>query len=112
MTSPHDSQELGSSISDVATVLSTLQISISDPSLPRPSHRDVESALNMAVLDGHVDTVRLFLKYGAPITRPTALFATREDHPNAMAIFEALVAHGWDVNSVLDQRDPEVLAMK
>ncbi len=112
MTTLRDPLELASSKGDLASVLSTLQSSVSDPSLPGPSNRELESALDLAVLYGHVEIVRLLLDHGVPITRPTALFATREDHPNALAIFEAFVAHGWDVNSILDERDPEVLSMK
>ncbi len=112
MISLRDSLALASSKGDFASVLSTLQSSISDPSIPGPSHYDLGSALNMAILNGHVEIVRLLLNHGAPITQTAALFATREDHPNALAIFEVFVTHGWDVNSVLDERDPEVLSMK
>lgn len=112
MTSFRDSLALASSKGDFASVLSALQSSFSGSSSPDPSHYDLGSALNMAVLEGHVEIVRLLLDYGAPITQSAALFATREDHPNTLAIFEEFTVHGWDVNSALRERDPEVLAMK
>ena len=112
MTALANSLQLASSKGDIASVSLILQSSVSDPSLHGPSLRDLESALDYAVLYGHVDVVRLLLQHGVPITRPTALVATREDHPNALAIFETFVGYGWDINSAMSERDPEVLPMK
>ena len=89
--------ELSSSKGELAQVQSILETWPSTQSPPTPTA--LSSALNSAVSRGHLAIVRFLLEYGALITRTTPISAARDDQPNSLAIFEAFLEHGWNVQS-------------
>lgn len=78
----------------------------SNVSLPSPTPVDLSTALNYAVMHGHVSIVRLLLDHGAPITVSTTAMATRGDKPNSLTIFQEFLEHGWSVQSTANKRGP------
>ena len=71
---------------------------------------DLTRALNIALMYGHISLVQLLLDHGAAITVSTTSAATH-DNPTSLAIFKALVQHGWRVDSITNPVSKS-LAMK
>lgn len=57
------------------------------------------SALSTAAVKGSLPIVQLLLSHGAPISMTANALVTREGKPNTLAILQAFLAHGWDINS-------------
>ena len=99
-----ESLDLSSFKGELTQVRSILETWTSTFSPPTPIA--LNSALNSAVIAGHVSSVRLLLEHGALITTATTAHATRGDKPNSLAIFEAFLEHGWSVQSTATKNGP------
>ena len=97
------SLEAASFEDDLGQVDTILRTWNSTPSLPSPTPKDLASALNLAVVYGHLSVVRLLLDHGAPITFATTALASRDDKPNTLAIFESFLQHGWSAQGLADK---------
>ena len=96
-----ESLEISSFKGELTRARSTLQTWTSTHAPPTPIA--LKSALNSAVIHGHVLIVRLLLEHGALITISTTAHATRGDKPNSLAIFETFLEHGWSVQSTANK---------
>ena len=74
----------------------------------RPTAEDLDPALRMAVLFRHTVLVKGILDIGGAPTDHVALTAL-QDEPDALAILQLLVEHGWPADSVHDTKQYEPL---
>ncbi|KAI9678754.1 MAG: hypothetical protein M1817_005811 [Caeruleum heppii] len=67
-------------------------------SSPEPNYEQIGEAFHEAVVHGHASIVSFLLDHGAKISALTVVFAGRSKE---LAVFQAFLDHGWDINMKL-----------